>query len=84
MVLGHRGTIPLPEHVIIPGSAHLIPGSARRIPGSVCYGNFSQALDLPHPFRAQTAVARGKSLKFPVSQGKTGNFAPIGAPVLSE
>ncbi len=27
-------------------------------------------------FAAQTAVARGKSMKFPVSTGKTGNFTP--------
>jgi hypothetical protein len=32
-------------------------------------------LEIP---RGQTAVACGKSTKFPVSTGKTGNFAPTG------
>jgi hypothetical protein len=32
-----------------------------------------QRLDLPHRFRGHRAVVRGKSAKFPVSTGKTGN-----------
>jgi hypothetical protein len=38
----------------------------------------SQVLDLTHRFRGQTAVFWAKSTKFPVSTGKTGNFAPTG------
>jgi len=39
----------------------------------------SQASDLPSCFRRKTAGLSRKSTKFPVSTGKTGNFASIGA-----
>ncbi len=42
-------------------------------PVRVATGIGSQRLDFPHRFRGQTAVAWGKSVKFPVSTGKTGN-----------
>jgi len=39
-------------------------------------GISSQGLDLPRRFRSQTDVIWAKSMKFPVSTGKTGNLAP--------
>src|SRR5216683_712999 len=39
----------------------------------------SQESDLPSCFRRKTAGLSRKSTKFPVSMGKTGNFASIGA-----
>jgi len=50
----------------------------REFPVSTATGIFSQRFDLPHPFSSQPAIIRGKSKKFPVSAGKTGNIARIG------
>jgi hypothetical protein len=47
----------------------------REFPVSTAAGICSQGCDLPHYFFSQTAVIRGKSKKFPVSTGKTGNIA---------
>jgi hypothetical protein len=50
----------------------------REFPVSAATGIRSQRVDLPHYFFSQTAIIRGKSTKFPVSTGKTGNIALIG------
>jgi hypothetical protein len=49
----------------------------RQFPVRAAAGIRSQRLDLPYPCYGQTAVTRGKSMKFPVSTGKTGNSASI-------
>jgi hypothetical protein len=48
----------------------------REFPVCVATGIRLQGLDLAYRFHVETVAIRGKSTKFPVSTGKTGNFAP--------
>jgi len=50
---------------------------SRESPIGIAAGIRSQALDLAPRFCGREAGLSGKSMKFPVSTGKTGNSAPI-------
>jgi hypothetical protein len=49
----------------------------RKFPVCAATGTRVQGFDLAYRFHGEMAVIRGKSTKFPVSTGKTGNFVPL-------